>query len=218
MKKENIIILLIITLFVVLTSYFLYNLGITEKLVGNINSIIEKNNKDISVSDLPVINMVYNSSGQDVTNTNVSITVNAKSNYNIVKLEYSYDLKNWISKDKEYNSKNINDSIIFSDQINKDIYIRVINEKGYKSYAYKTKVNIDKEKPILSIIKKDNDIIINASDNNNLKYLEYSSDLINWNRYIVDNKKTISIKTIDNSIYYRAVDIAGNISDVEIIN
>lgn len=215
MKKVSIFILSISILFTTFVSYFIYKTGITDKLVANINNIIANNKESIIVSDLPIINMVYNSSGEDITNTSVAITVNAKSNYNIVKLEYSYDLKNWISLNKKYNSKNIEEKLLFDKQINKYVYIRVINEMGYKSYAYKTKVNIDKQKPILSINKKDNDFIIIASDNNNLKYLEYSYDSVNWDRYIVNNKKTYSIKIIDKNIYYRAVDEAGNISDIK---
>lgn len=215
MKKVSIFILSISILFTTFVSYFIYKTGITDKLVANINNIIANNKESIIVSDLPIINMVYNSSGEDITNTSVAITVNAKSNYNIVKLEYSYDLKKWISLNKKYNSKNIEEKLLFDKQINKYVYIRVINEMGYKSYAYKTKVNIDKQKPILSINKKNNDFIIIASDNNNLKYLEYSYDSVNWDRYIVNNKKTYSIKIIDNNIYYRAVDEAGNISDIK---
>lgn len=154
MKKVSIFILSISILFTTFVSYFIYKTGITDKLVANINNIIANNKESIIVSDLPIINMVYNSSGEDITNTSVAITVNAKSNYNIVKLEYSYDLKKWISLNKKYNSKNIEEKLLFDKQINKYVYIRVINEMGYKSYAYKTKVNIDKQKPILSINKK----------------------------------------------------------------
>lgn len=215
MKKSNLIILCISILLTIFASYLIFVSGITKKLIANVNDVLQVNKEGKLTSDLPIINMVLNSSGEKLVNTDVAIIVKATSNYNIKKLEYSYDLKNWITFNKEFNSKEITAKLVFKKTINSDLYIRVLNDRGYRSYSYKTKINIDKKRPYLNIKKDGNDIIIKSNDNDSIKYIQYSNDGINWDSEEISGNSITLTKNIYDMTYVRAVDMAGNISEVK---
>lgn len=215
MKRNNIIILLISILFTIFASYFIFVSGITKKIIANINDVISINKEGKLTSDLPIISMVFNSSGEKLVNTDIAITVKAISNYNIRKLEYSYDLKNWKTYNKYFNSKEISAKLVFNKTINSDLYIRVLNEKGYRSYAYKTHLSIDKDKPYLSVKKDDDLIIIKTGDNDNIRYVQYSNDGINWDNEEISGNSITLTKSVNGINYVRAVDMAGNISNIK---
>lgn len=218
MKKSNLIILCISILLTIFASYFIFVSGITKRLIANVNDVLQVNKEGKLTSDLPIINMVLNSSGEKLVNTDVAIIVKATSNYNIKKLEYSYDLKNWTTFNKKFNSKEITTKLVFKKTINSDLYIRVLNDRGYKSYSYKTKINIDKKRPYLNIKKDGNDIFIKSSDNDSIKYIQYSNDGINWDSEEISGNSIILTKNIYDMTYVRAVDVAGNISVVKKAN
>ena len=218
MKKSNLIILCISILLTIFASYFIFVSGITKKLVANVNDILLVNKEGELTSDLPIINMVLNSSGEKLVNTDVAIIVKATSNYNIKKLEYSYDLKNWTTFNKDFNSKEIIAKLVFKRTTKSNLYIRVLNDRGYRSYAYKTKINIDKDKPYLSIKKDSSDIIIKASDNGSIKYIQYSNDGLNWDSEELSGNKIALAKNASDITYVRVVDMAGNISKVKKVN
>ena len=84
--KRNIIILVVVIVLVVFSSYFLFTTGMTGKFGANVNRLSASVNSNPNASFYPVITTVINSSGEDVTNSNVGITVNAESIYKIDKL------------------------------------------------------------------------------------------------------------------------------------
>ena len=108
--KRNIIILVVVIVLVVFSSYFLFISGITNEFRANVNKLSASVNSSPNASFFPVITTVINSSGEDVTNSNVGITVNAESIYKIDKLYYSFDLKNW--KEKSNFKKDILEAIL----------------------------------------------------------------------------------------------------------
>ena len=110
-------------------------------------------------------------------------------------MEYSFDLKNWKKIDGSYNTKNVNVKLVFKDDMDKILYIRATNEKGYQSYAYKTAIKIDKTAPKIII--------------------QYSSDKLNWEDINVSGGEVTITKTFDKGTYLRAVDSAGNISKIK---
>ena len=208
--KRNVLILISILVVIVFTSYFIFSSGITNKLSANVL------NDDLSsIANYPVINLVVNSSGEKYVNDDVTITVNASSYFNITNLEYSFDLKNWKTIYNNIGSKKINKKITFSKTMNETLYIRVINEKGYKSYAYKTFVKIDKVKPSLKIVTDNDSVVINTQDNVGLSSVQYSNDLVNWQEESIDGEKIILRKENFDYKYIRVVDIVGNISDIK---
>ena len=212
--KKNIIILIIIVVLVVFSSYFLFTSGMTGRFGANVNRLSASVNNNPNASLYPVLTTVINSSGEDVTNSNVGITVNAESIYKIDKLYYSFDLKNWKEKSNFKKDYNITSKLIFTKDMNKKLYIKVENEKGYISYPYETIINIDKEKPIIktSNFYSDNKAIL--KDNYALAFIQYSNDKVNWTyNKISGDSYTIEI---DNSYkYLRIVDKAGNISKIK---
>ena len=115
-------------------------------------------------------------------------------------------MKKWKTIDG-FDSKEITHKLVFKKSVNKKLYIKVENEKGYASYPYKTVVKIDKKKPKVSY--KNNDLKL--TDNFGLKYIQYSNDKLKWETEEIAGKKLIIDKKIKYK-YLRAVDIAGNIS------
>ena len=215
MSKKNVIIFSVVILFAISVSYFMFEIGVTNKLEGRIYDTKIKIKEGRYTSDLPVINMVINSSGEKIVNDSVALTVKAKSNYNIIRIEYSTDLKNWKTIKKDINSKDIMTKLVFNDSIYGDVYIRVINEEGYRSYAYKTSVKIDKVLPKIRVYKEDNDVVLKASDNVMLSSIQYSNDKLNWEDEKV-NAEAIALRKNDiNYKYVRVVDSAGNISSIK---
>lgn len=220
MKKDkiNILILVLILVFVILTSYFLYETGITNKLSASINKTEASLNKEANVSDYPVIKMVINSSGEKLVNDDVAITVLGESNYKIDKVYYSFDKKIWYDDVYFYEEgKNINAKIVFNKTIDKVLYIKLENEKGYQSYVSETNIKIDKQKPVLKVNNLFGKLSIIATDNFNLSYIQYSYDSINWEIEEITGKKVMLKKDDFNYKYIRLVDSAGNISKVKTI-
>lgn len=212
--KRNIIILVVVIILVVFCSYFLFTNGITSEFGANVNRLSASINSNPNVSFYPVITTVINSSGESVTNSNVGVTVNAESIYKIDKLYYSFDLKKWKEKSNFKKDYNITSKLVFTKEMNKKLYIKVENEKGYVSYPYETIINIDKEKPIIktSNFYSDNKAIL--KDNYALAFIQYSNDKVNWTyNKISGNSYTIEIDKSYN--YLRVVDKAGNISKIK---
>lgn len=213
--KKNLFILIIVIICVIVLSYLLFFSGITNKLKASLNGLTASINENANQGDLPIINNVINSSGEVLVNTDVAIIINASSIYNITKVEYSFDLKNWKKIDGSYNTKNVNVKLVFKDDMDKILYIRATNEKGYQSYAYKTAIKIDKTSPKIIIGKYKNDTTIKASDLNKVSSIQYSSDKLNWEDINVSGEEVTITKTFDKGTYLRAVDSAGNISKIK---
>lgn len=212
--RKNIFILILIIIMVISVSYVLFFSGLTNKLKASLQNL-SVNNENATVSDLPLIESVINSSGEQLVNTDVAIIINSSSKYNITKVEYSFDLKDWKKIKGDYNSKNITAKIVFDKTMNKKLYIRVENEKGYRSYPYETKVNIDKETPNISIKEDNKNVVIKASDNNKVATIQYSNDKLSWEDEEVLAESITLTKTLSKGTYVRAVDSAGNISEVK---
>ncbi len=214
--KRNVLIFIIAIVVIVILSYFIFTSGLTNSL----NASIKKLSGSISnytISDLPVINSIINSSGEEYVNTDVAITINASSSTNIDKIYYSFDMENWEVIDDGLDDTEVTSKIVFTDTMNELVYIIVENENGYRSYAYKTYVKIDKEKPKVKVSKKDNSVTITATDSNELKYIQYSYDGLNWTDEEVSGQKVVITKDDFDYNYVRVVDIVGNISkEVEV--
>ena len=224
MKKNKIYILVAICIVVVtiFCSYLLFNNGFTNKILANvansINTVEYDDGGKSNYNNYPIIDIVYNSSGEKLVNKDVVLTINASSRYNITNVKYSFDLKEWFDIDKDFNDKNISVKLVFNDTINKDVYIKVVNEKGYESYAYKTKVKIDKEKPRLKVNKTFNGLKITATDNIEVSKLQYSVDKMLWVDEIYSGEEISIVKNNFDYKYIRAVDIVGNISEIKEVN
>lgn len=216
--KRNILIFIIVLVIVIFASYFMFTSGTTNKIKGSVEKLTVTLDQNVNASDLPVINYVINSSGENLVNTDVALTINATSIYNINKVEYSFDLRNWQEVKDDINDKEINIKLIFSKTSNRKVYIRVENEKGYRSYAYEAIVNIDKEKPSIGIAQKDSELLITVTDNIGLSALQYSNDKLNWDEEEISGEKVSIIKENFEYKYIRVVDSVGNISDVKTID
>lgn len=209
--KRNLLILFVIVILVVFSSYFLFASGITGKLKGNVLKLDASLNDEVNASFLPVITMVINSSGEKIVNSDVAVTIIAESNYKIDKVYYSFDMKNWTNATIENKgSDNITAKIVFDRTMNEIVYIVAENERGYKSYAYKTLVNIDKETPYIGV----NKTTLIASDNVGLSKVQYSNDKVNWDSTYITGTETTLSKDVSYS-YVRVVDLAGNISEIK---
>lgn len=205
------ILVLIISIFL---SYLFFINGSTNKLFGNANDFIASIDDEENLNSYPIIKMFFNSSGEKKVNDDVVLTLDAESRYNINKVEYSFDLKNWKVLNKKYDKKNITAKIIFNNDMNKEVYVRVINEKGYKSYPYKTIVMIDKTNPKLNLNKINNGVTISVSDED-LKKLQYSNDKLVWVDEDISGQEIFITKFNFNYKYVRAVDSVGNISEIK---
>lgn len=209
--KRNLLILFVIVILVVFSSYFLFASGITGKLKGNVLKLDASLNDEVNASFLPVITMVINSSGEKIVNSDVAVTIIAESNYKTDKVYYSFDMENWTNATIENKgSDNITAKIVFDKTMNEIVYIVAENERGYKSYAYKTLVNIDKETPYIGV----NKTTLIASDNVGLSKVQYSNDKVNWDSTYITGTETTLSKDVSYS-YVRVVDLAGNISEIK---
>ena len=206
--KKYIFAFVIIIILIMGISYFTFTSGITKKVVASLRASAVQKKENPGVYNMPVITNVINSSGENFVNTDIAIIINATSNYNIKYIKYSYDMKKWKTIDG-FDSKEITHKLVFKKSINKKLYIKVENEKGYASYPYKTVVKIDKKKPKLSYNNND----LKLTDNYGLKYIQYSNDKLKWETEDIAGKKLIIDKKIEYK-YVRAVDIAGNISKI----
>jgi hypothetical protein len=214
--RRNILILFLILMVIVLTSYFLFVSGTTNKIKASLTKLTASVNDDASTGYYPVITMVINSSGERLVNEDVALTVMAESAYRIDKIYYSFDKENWYSDtyEADYGTE-ANIRLVFDETMDSAVYIKVENEMGYQSYAYETKVSIDKEKPKVSVIKNMDDITISATDNLGLSSIQYSTDGINWDDETVSGANVNMNKADFNYSFVRVVDTAGNISDVK---
>lgn len=211
--KKYIVMALVIIVAVIFISYFIFTAGFTKKIKGEVigmTAMVE----DATQSDLPIINYVINSSGENVVNTDVALIINAVSKYDINKIEYSFDLKKWNEVTDLSKGKEIDFKLVFSNSGNRNVYVRVYNDHGYRSYPYKTVVNIDKENPVIEISTVD-DLVILAKDNNALSYIQYSNDKINWDDEDLSGEEVMLRKKDFNYKYIRVVDIVGNVSKIK---
>ena len=127
-----------------------------------------------------------------------------------------YDNKKWYSNVYEANyGKEANIKLLFTKTMNKKVYIKVENEKGYQSYAYQAMVKIDKKAPNIKVNKNNNFIMIYLTDNVGLSSVQYSFDGINWDDKEISGKKVTLKKEDFEYKYVRTIDLSGNISDVK---
>ncbi len=214
-EKRNILIFVIVLLSIIIISYFIFLSGITNKIRANVQSLASTMNNNINTSELPIIDEVVNSSGNQLVNTDVLLLIDASSKYNINKVQYSFDLKNWKDVKEKNNGKKISAKLVFSKTMNKKVYIRVQNDHGYKSYAYETVVNIDKDVPKLIFKKESNNVTIRAIDNVNLSNIQYSNDKLNWDSEKTTGEEVTIRKENFKYKYIRVIDSAGNISKIK---
>lgn len=218
MKKDrrNILILFLIIMVMILTSYFLFVSGTTSKIKASLNKMESNFNEEPNVSDYPIITMVINSSGEKLVNEDVAITIKANSNYKIDKIYYSYDKEKWYNDAYEtIYGKAANFKLLFTDTMNKMVYIKVENEKGYQSYVYETRINIDKNIPDIKVRGNGKEITISLTDNVGLSSIQYSLDGINWDEEEISGKKVTLRKENFKYKFIRTVDLSGNISDIK---
>lgn len=218
MKKDrrNILILFLIIMVMILTSYFLFVSGTTSKIKASLNKMESNFNEEPNVSDYPIITMVINSSGEKLVNEDVAITIKANSNYKIDKIYYSYDKEKWYNDAYEtMYGKAANFKLLFTDTMNKMVYIKVENEKGYQSYVYETRINIDKNIPDIKVRGNGKKITISLTDNVGLSSIQYSLDGINWDEEEISGKKVTLRKENFEYKFIRTVDLSGNISDIK---
>lgn len=214
MIKKIILGVLVVILSIAL-SYLMFFNGTTNKVLASINKVAEKMDDVENYSSYPVISYVHNTSLDTWTSNDVSLYVLAESRYDIVKVKYSYDLKKWKTINLKDKSKDIEANINFNNNMNKDVYIRVENEYGYESYAYKTKVMIDKTKPTVKLLKNNGSYEINYSDNFIVKKVQYSTDKLSWIDEEINKKHGYLNKDLSKYKYLRVVDLAENISDIK---
>jgi hypothetical protein len=213
-NKRNTLIICFVFIFVVAISYLMFESGITSKLKANVHNVVITSN--LTPADLPIITLVINSTGEKISNGDASITVFAKSMHKINKIYYSYDLVKWYTD--AYEKKEGTDfsaKLIFKEDINTNIYIKVENELGLVSYPYKTSVNLDNIVPTLEVYEENKVLYISAYDYNGISSIEYSKDGINWIKKSF-NETTVNINENKRKFkynYIRAVDTAGNISE-----
>ncbi len=211
-KKIIFVIVLIISLF---CSYFLFKSGITSKLLGTISGINTNDYSYKNSDNYPSIDLVINSTGEKLVNEEASIIVYASSNYKITKFLYSVDKNKYNEFAFEYKDGNYIGKLDFLGTINSNIYIKVINEKEYSSFVYETKVNIDKQKPSVDYKIKNGNVHINAKDNLALSSIQCSLDEYNYNDNFVNDKNILLVLKSNNCKFIRAVDKAGNISEIK---
>ena len=220
-RNKKMIIVFAWTFLVILSGFsFIYVANnVTNRLYG---AVIEKKSLDIKNDDdnNPKINLLINSSGEKVVNENISISTLSSKEDKVERMIYSFDLNKWYASKK---CKNDNDNTIckisFKKNINKPIYIRVIDSNGNSSYYSKTKVMIDKKKPSIRYSKTKKTVIFDMSDNYYVSKVQYSNDLLNWDTEELEEANSLRIEKEDFKYKYaRVVDSAGNVSkNVKII-
>ena len=209
--KKYLFIFVIVFVVTIAVSYLIYDGGITSKLNASVNKLSNDINKNDNASFHPKFDMVINSSGERFVNDDISITIIANSIYNIDKIYYSFDKNNW-KEEILKPSNDINYSLIFKESMNKKLYIKLENEKGYQSSIYETYLKIDKKKPEIILRRNSKNTLVKVSDDNEVKYVQYSYDGMNFISEEI-NEKSFVVSNDYN--YVRIVDIAGNISDIK---
>lgn len=217
--KRNIIIFIVVIIALVAFSYYLFKSGATDKIKGQINKMTAVISPAKGPDDYPVIKFVFNSSGEKMVNNDVSLTIDVVSKYKVTNVSYSFDKKTWYDAINEFKyGNNVSEKITFTKTMNKTVYLRAENEKGYQSYYYETKVMIDKERPVVKVRQKNDKILISASDNVGVSRIQYSNDKLNWIDASPNTNKVMINKSELGYSYVRAVDVTGNISMVKKIN
>lgn len=209
--KKYLFIFVIVFVVTIAVSYLIYDGGITSKLNASVNKLSNDINKNDNASFHPKFDMVINSSGERFVNDDISITIIANSIYNIDKIYYSFDKNNW-KEEILKPSNDINYSLIFKESMNKNLYIKLENEKGYQSSIYETYLKIDKKKPEIILRGNGKNTLVKLNDDNEVKYVQYSYDGMNFISEEI-NEKSFVVSNDYN--YVRIVDIAGNISDIK---
>ncbi|MEG2620532.1 MAG: hypothetical protein RSA10_00340 [Bacilli bacterium] len=222
MKKNvfNIICLGLSAVLITLFSYFLYVGGITENISLFLSKI--KANANISEnvsSNYPRIDLFVNSSGEKITNEDLVLIVNSSDDIKISKAEYSFDKQRWFDDfDEETYGKESVVKKVFRENIDKKVYLRVTNNKGYSSYVIQTIVNVDKTKPVVNLQKKGNEVLVTAKDNVGITQVQYSYDNLIWNDFtdVKFNGKDVTVNILkEKATFIRVVDKAGNISKIK---
>ena len=212
-EKRNIIILICCSIAIIFISYIMVSSGFTNKLFASVNKLTATVNDSNLSSDYPVIKMVINSTGEEITNGTAAITVFAEGRYKIDKLYYSFDNINWTDKNTSIiPGNNMEGKIVFNDTKYSKLYLIVENEKGYKSYSYETVLYLDNSLPNININKEQGKYFIKLSDDYELKYIQYSNDLNNWHSEEISGKMVTLLRNDIPYKYIRVVDLAGNIS------
>ncbi|MEE0699542.1 MAG: hypothetical protein U0M66_03030 [Bacilli bacterium] len=216
--RRNIFIFIIVLIALIAFSYYLFKSGATDKIKGQISRMTAFVRPAKGPDDYPVINSVFNSSGERMVNDDVALTVFVSGKDKITDVSYSFDKKKWFNDvlEAEYGNE-ASVKIVFKKTMNKTVYVRAQNERGYKSYFYETKVMIDKEKPTINVSSKHNKNIISAKDNFGILKLQYSNDAITWIDEDANNELAVIKEGLGYS-YVRAVDVVGNISEIKKIN
>lgn len=197
----------------ILSSYFLFEFGLTSKLLGAVSGINTEDYSYQNSSNYPSIDLVINSTGEKLVNEEASIVVYASSNYKITKFLYSLDKSNYKEFDFYYEDGKFIGKLDFLGTFNSNIYIKVVNEKNYTSYVYETKINIDKQSPEIDYKIKNNKIHISAHDNLELASIQCSLDGYNYSDNGASNKYSLLVLYNRECNYIRTVDKAGNISE-----
>ena len=214
MKNKKVVFVLVVIISII-SSYFLFNFGITSKLLGAVSGINIKDYSYQNSDNYPSIDLVINSTGEKLVNEDASITLYASSKYKITKFLYSLDKKNYNEFDFDYRNNNYVGKLDFLGTFNSNIYIKVLNEKGYSSYVYETKINIDKQKPTFKYKVVNNSIQVNAKDNFNLSSIQCSKDGYNYEDNLVNGNSLLMVLKRKTCNYIRVVDKAGNISETK---
>ena len=141
--------------------------------------------------------------------TNQNVTVTATFNGETVTKEYSLDNKTW---------RTYSGGVVMT--ANGTVYFRGVNEAGdvseVASYAVS---NIDKVVPVKPTAAADitaptsGSVTVTASFGEDSVVKEYSFDKLIWSAY---NNRGISMKE-NGTVYFRGIDEAGNVSEVESI-
>ena len=94
MKKNETYLLVAICIVIVtiFCSYLLFNKGFTNNLFANVANSINVVEYDdggkSNYNNYPIIDNVFNSSGEKLVNTDIALTINASSRYNITNVNH----------------------------------------------------------------------------------------------------------------------------------
>ena len=144
-KKQTVLFIIIMILIVLFMGY-LMSKDVISKVSSSMNKLKGNYVENKRTYNKPVIFSIINSSGEEKVKEDVALIISVKDDYGIKDIEYSLDNKNWKSiknvkkQDNVYTGK-----VVFSKNINKEVYIRAVNKHSIISDYIKTRVIIDKE-------------------------------------------------------------------------
>jgi len=177
--------------------------GIYELILDDQNNLILKVDYNIIDDVIPPASPVAEANVAAITNQNV--TVIATFSEDSVTKEFSFDKKTW---------QNYTSGIVISQ--NGTVYFRAADEAGnYSDVAKYTVDNIDKTAPAKPTAKAN----ITATTNKNVTVTASFSSDSTVKQYSLDNKtwKTYTsgiVMSKNGTVYFRAVDEAGNYSEI----